>query len=656
LRDEQTAAPRRTAPPADCKGSFGDFDQVLPAWLSEGLHRCDFHSLKPIQREILPLALAGKDVCGIAPTGSGKTLAFLVPGLVHAGGQPALRGATDGPIMLVLAPTRELAVQIGKVAEGLLKPSFDPKYQLAGGLNSTVIYGGPRRTDQLQTLRFQQRTHLIVATPGRLLDFLEHGAFTLHRVSFFVLDEGDRMLDFGFEPDVTTIAQQIRKDRQMLFFSATWPKEVEEAAMKLTSNGQPFETVSVNPAQAEIQGDGSDGGGPRLSLPGHGGLAVPPKEIHQVVEVMDGGNQFGSWNTRGDFEHKAPKLLKYLEDALGGIGETPGKALIFVATRIAAEELGHLVARHFGLDRCGVMHGARKQDQREATLHAFRTGRLRALVATDVLGRGVDIPGVTHVVIYDFPGDIETYIHRVGRTGRNGESGTSIAFFEPRHWQPELARELVDVLKVCKQDVPEALEREAGNSVSQIGTSDWGEGWFSGQASTSTSQEPKWEVDEAQVWRKGPELENDSPGLATAEELGEWHCGGVRAWGYSANGGQSEQGRMELRAGGKLRTTWGWGEWALLPSAPHCAPPRRACPTPGGQPTPTVEAEQVKEVVPASTKSGGAPHLSLSWGGCTDVVALDDDAQGFELVTRSGRPAHTYKKKTLGRALPGVSL
>merc|ERR1719329_272975 len=121
-----------------------------------------------------------------------------------------LRGPTDGPHMLVLAPTRELAVQIGKVAEDLMRPS----HQGGGrGFNSAVLYGGARRTDQLQTLRFQQATHLIVATPGRLLDFLEHGAFTLHRVSFFVLDEGDRMLDEGFEPDVTAIAKQIRRDR-----------------------------------------------------------------------------------------------------------------------------------------------------------------------------------------------------------------------------------------------------------------------------------------------------------------------------------------------------------------------------------------------------------------------------------------------------------
>lgn len=629
-------------------GAFSEYSEVLPAWLSAGLERSGFEALKPIQKKVLPFALAGRDVCGIAPTGSGKTLAFLVPGLVHAAGQPPPRSQQDGPIMLVLAPTRELAVQIEKVAESLMKPSWDPQFQTPGqggrprGLNSIVLYGGPRRSDQLSTLRMQQGTHLVVATPGRLLDFLENDRpFNLARCSFFVLDEGDRMLDFGFEPDVTAIAAMIRKDRQMLFFSATWPPEVEAAALKYCSDGQMFETVSVQPKDAEIV----DGSG----LAVHGGHALPPRDIHQVVEVIEGAGD--QWNTP---DKKLPMLLRHLEEALGGeMGETPGKALIFVGTRLAAEELGHLVARHFGLDRCGVMHGARKQDQREATLQAFRTGRIRALVATDVLGRGVDIPYVTHVVIYDFPSDIETYIHRVGRTGRNGSTGKSVAFFEPRPWYPELARELVDVLNACGQDVPAALEREASP------VTEWGAGWYEGSAAPGGgSQETHWTQD----WRKAAPLESDSPPVATAEELGEWDCGGVRVWGYSANGGQTEQGRMELRAGGKLRTTWGWGEWALLPSAPHCPPPRRACPTPGGtMPTPGT-GEPIEGMddstlkVAAGSKPGAAPHLSLTWGGCTDVVALDANGLGFELVSRSGRPASTQKKKTLGRALPDITL
>jgi hypothetical protein len=457
-----------------------------------------------------------------------------------------------------------------------------------------------------------------------------------------VLDEGDRMLDFGFEPDVTSIANQIRKDRQMLFFSATWPPEVEAAARRLCHKGQQFEKVFAKPK--------GDEGNPerKLKLPGcDSGIALPPKEIQQIVEVITGS---GSDYFADTMETKVPLLLRHLEGALGGIGEeTPGKALIFVGTRVAAEELGALVARHFGLGRCGVMHGARKQEQREATLQAFRTGRIRALVATDVLGRGVDIPQVTHVVIYDFPGDIETYVHRVGRTGRNGQPGIAISFFEPRPWSPDIARDLVAVLRQSGQQVPESLDREVSNS--------WGEGWTEDLGGDDS--EPKWTVDETQ-WRNAPPLDETSPCLASPEELGEWHCDNTRVWGYSANGGRSEQGRIELRSGGKLRTTWGWGSWALLPSAPHCPPPRRACPTSsvagGSGAASSSETPPAVEAIKAQPLKTPARHLSLTWGGCTDVVALDASGLGFELVSRSGRPASTYKAKTLGKAHPGATL
>lgn len=642
---------------------FGDFGAVLPLWLAEGLRRGRFDGMKPIQQKVLPVALAGQDVVGIAPTGSGKTLAFLVPALVHAAGQSSTLRASDGPIVLVLAPTRELAVQIGSVADDLMKPSREnaqrPMSRERDGFNSAVLYGGPRRSDQLQTLQFQRSTHLVVATPGRLLDFLRSGAFTLRRVSFFVLDEGDRMLDYGFEPDVAAISAQIRPDRQMLFFSATWPPEVEGTAKRLCSKGQVFQRVS---AEIYDEGEGGANGEPacngdqmrRLALPGHAGITLPPREIQQVVEVISGSSD---WSYSAVMDRKIPVLLRFLEDALGGeLGPTPGKALIFVSTRNAAEELGVTVARYFGLDRCGVMHGARKQDQREATLKSFREGRLSALVATDVLGRGVDIAGVSHVIVFDMPNDIETYVHRVGRTGRNGQPGTSIAFYEPQPWCPDLAHELAEVLRACGQTVPEGLAREERKNMP--GDSDcWG-AWA--QDATSSASLPT-----------APALEDrGSPGLATAEELGVWHADGARVWGYSANGGVSEQGRLELRERGLLRTTWTWGEWALVPAAPHCPPPSRPCP-----PVPlegidveqkkanivdaerkeTQQQEQVCDKPPASVVASH-DHLAFTWNGVTDIVALDATGTSFELVSRNGRPAHTYKKKTLGRALPGITL
>jgi len=325
------------------------------------------------------------------------------------------------------------------------------------------------------------------------------------------------------------------------------------------------------------------------------------------------------------------------------------------------------VADRFGLRRCGIMHGARKQDQREATLRAFRSGQIRALVATDVVGRGVDIPQVTHVVIFDFPGDIETYVHRVGRTGRNGQPGVAVSFYEPQPWCPDLSRELAEVLIGCGQHVPDALKREAG----LLAWDSWKH-----NPSVNEDEEPLWAVDEAQAWRTAPPLNSDGgPELASEEELGAWNACGARVWGYSANSGFTEQGRLELRTNGVLRTTWGWGEWSLVQAEPHCPPPLRLCPAvPEGQPpcpppsrpcpplsrppdgNDAAAVESQVDDAKAKVQQPPAPQLAISWGGCTDVVALDESGMGFKLVSRSGRPAHTYKKKTLGRAILGVTL
>jgi len=394
-----------------------------------------------------------------------------------------------------------------------------------------------------------------------------------------------------------------------------------------------FEVVSLQPAEtngwnssAPDSESWQPGQEAVLSLPGHAGITLPPKEIQQTVEVisMPGCSQSTI------MEHKVLLLLEHLEKVLGREhnSNNNGKALIFVSTRRTAEELGRTVASYFGLQRCGVMHGQRKQDEREATLNAFRIGRLRAVVATDVVGRGVDIPAVSHVVIFDFPNDIETYIHRVGRTGRNGRYGTAVTFFEPRPWYPDLAQELLDVLRTCGQEIPSALMHEA--ALGSGCSTGWGAD-FQGTLADSQGT-PAWEVSH---WSSNstPPLDTDAePALASAEELGEWDAGGARVWGYSANGGRNEQGRMEFRAGGKLRTTWGWGRWHLQAAEGRASS----------------QAESAGTLAP--------PHMALSWNGCTDVVALDLCGLGFELVTRDGRPASTFKKKTLGRAIAGATL
>mmetsp|Transcript_66240 Transcript_66240/g.158446 ORF Transcript_66240/g.158446 Transcript_66240/m.158446 type:complete len:622 (-) Transcript_66240:3-1868(-) len=543
---------------------------ALPHWLQNSLEREGFETLKPIQKAVLPLALAGKDVVAIAPTGSGKTLAFLVPGFVHAQGQSRPVRLADGPLVLILSPTRELATQIGGVAG-----------RLSGHLRTSCIYGGVRRIDQLHRLRSQRSVDVMIATPGRLIDFvMNFGAFRLRKVSFFVLDEGDRMLEEGFEEDVLAISAEIRKDRQMLFFSATWPAYVEATADRLCCRGAT--PVKVTVESPEVQKVNSHDA-VAYGLPA--GLSLPPPEIEQIIEVL---------RPPCDFNRKVDILLEHLEEPLCGDfgGRGCGKVLIFVGTRRLAEDLGMFLTQHFGLDRCGLAHGGRSQEQREAALNAFRSGSVSALVSTDVLGRGVDIPNVTHVVIFDFPGDIETYVHRVGRTGRNGCVGRAISFFEPHSWQQDLARELVAVLRACRQQVPPDLEPSA-----------------------LKASEPQEAL---------PELDENSPPLASDLELGEWAKSGVREWRYSANAGKSWQ-RVEFRARGKLRTSWGWGEWWHVKSR-----------TPAGR--------------LLYCDSQAPPDMALSWDGIIDVVALGPEGRDFKLISRNGRPARPDKVTTLGKA------
>eukprot|EP00434_Breviolum_minutum_P019349 symbB.v1.2.017056.t1/scaffold1314.1/size125707/9 len=425
---------------------FSDFQEVLPKWLSEGLRYHNFQEMKPIQRKVLPLALAGHDVVATAPTGSGKTLAFLVPAMVHATSQSA-PAVAEGPIALVLAPTRELVTQICTVAQKLT--SQDRRKE---ALKVAAVYGGTRKLDQLAQLRQQRSLHLLVATVGRLLDFLhEHRAFRLGRCSFLVLDEGDKMLDDGFEEEVVLIAAEARRNKQVLFFSATWPPSVERAARRLLSSRSNLRRVLLEPGDGDVE-------------PTDGGLSLPPTVIEQIVEVVG----------KDDHESKLPILLTYLEQAklstpmhLGG-----GKVLIFVRTRNAADELAQLVMERFGR-RSDAIHGMRRQEQREVSLRHFCSGSTRALITTDVLGRGVDIPDVSLVFIYDFPNDIETYIHRVGRTGRNGRPGRAVSLFIPQYWNGYMAQELQDVLDKCQQDVPLALQEAASSSAYEGSWSSW---------------------------------------------------------------------------------------------------------------------------------------------------------------------------------------
>ncbi|CAE7562119.1 ddx17 [Symbiodinium natans] len=518
--------------------------------------------MKPIQQEVLPLALAGHDIIATAPTGSGKTLAFLVPALTRVTEvRSGSRSSGIGPIALVLAPTRELAIQIASVAERLTKTGTRKDH-----VSVAAIYGGARRMDQLASLRRQGNVQLLVATVGRLLDFMRDAqGINLRRCSFLVLDEGDRMLDDGFEDEVAMIGREARREKQVLFFSATWPPSVERAALRLC-RGSALRRVALELAQ--VQED-------LIPSAEDTNVSLPPSGIQQMVEVCNHRAKLAIL-----LDHlRAANLQKSLRQ--GG-----GKVLVFVQRRASADDLAALIADEFG-QTCGVMHGLRSQDQREATLSKFRAGQIRVLIATDVLGRGVDIPDVSLVFIYDFPGDIETYVHRVGRTGRNGQCGRAVSLFEPQEWNAFLARELVEVLDACHQEVPPELERAAESGKTQTGA------------------------------KKLPELDAQSPPMASAHELLDWDASGRRCWSYSFTGA-SEQGRMEFRSQGHLRTTWGWGDWKLI-------------------------------------QAGAKTHMAVSWSGITDVLELTDPGS-FQLVSRNGRHASTFKKKTTGHVLLDVEM
>jgi len=374
----------------------------FPEYVLEEVARAGFKEPTPIQVQGWPIALAGKDLVGIAETGSGKTLAFLLPAIVHINAQPYLsRG--DGPIVLVLAPTRELACQIQEECSRFGKSSK---------IKNTCCYGGVPKMQQARDL--QEGVEIVIATPGRLIDFLESDRTNLKRVTYLVLDEADRMLDMGFEPQVRKINSQIRPDRQTLMWSATWPKDVQRLARDICRE----DPVHINVGSLDIR---------------------TAHTIRQYVEVVQ--------------EHdKRGRLRRLLDKVMDG-----SRILIFAETKRGADEL----TREMRVDGLPAlcMHGDKKQEERDWVLAEFKNGKSPILVATDVAARGIDVKDIKYVINYDFPGQIEDYVHRVGRTGRAGAMGSAYTFFtsnKSRH-----AKDLIRVLKEASQPVPVELERLA---------------------------------------------------------------------------------------------------------------------------------------------------------------------------------------------------
>uniref|UniRef100_A0A7S2LLU3 RNA helicase n=1 Tax=Zooxanthella nutricula TaxID=1333877 RepID=A0A7S2LLU3_9DINO len=438
-------------PFGDCPAPVSSFEALgaLPEYALRSLRRHGIESPMPIQAQALPLVLKGRDVIGLAQTGSGKTLAFLLPAAVRIERrltQSSPRSAATQA--LVLAPTRELAVQIADEATKIFSDS--PVWV------ACVYGGGDRRT---QEKRLSQGAHIVAATPGRLIDFANTGAAQLDVVSYFVLDEADRMLDLGFHDDVVGIAARLRPKRQTLFFSATWGGEVQDLARSLCAGDR--RPVRISYAQQGCRGGFGGATAAAAGAAGTGGEAKQRarEDIVQEVVVVDSPGQ-GHWERQETIKNE--RLDLHLREVLGASADH--QVLVFVSQKALADK----VSRKLWQDgfQADAMHGGKSQENRLWVLDQFRKGKLRLLVCTDVLGRGIDIPSVSHVVIHEM-GEIEDYVHRIGRTarGKHGK-GHALVFFEFWEGAPHLAADLAAVLEASKQHVPEDLRRIAGEVAS----------------------------------------------------------------------------------------------------------------------------------------------------------------------------------------------
>mmetsp|Transcript_20623 Transcript_20623/g.37119 ORF Transcript_20623/g.37119 Transcript_20623/m.37119 type:complete len:429 (+) Transcript_20623:671-1957(+) len=392
----------------------------------------------PIQAQAWPIAMQGSDMVAVAETGSGKTCGFLLPVLVRI----SSRGSTcpvpkkidkyfsepSWPSALVLAPTRELAQQIAGEAE---------KFCKVAKARVVCIYGGVPKGDHVRELK--QGVDVLIATPGRLVDFATPKkeqefkvCVSLSKVTYFVLDEADRMLDMGFEPDIRKIVDMCPKpgdgSRQTLFFTATWPKSVQHVATALTK----ADAIEIRIGQSA------------------GNKLTANKNVKQIVQVLE-------------YNKKLPRLIKVLKEELKA-GDT---TIVFAATKGGCDYLERNIQREIPDLWVSSIHGNKDQVERDKSLGIFRKltagkeDKRGVLVATDVAARGLDIPGVPLVIVYDFcdgrgnSGE-ESYVHRIGRTGRGGLKGKAFTFFSPGEAG---AAELVQLLTVAGQEVPKELEK-----------------------------------------------------------------------------------------------------------------------------------------------------------------------------------------------------
>ncbi|KAL0271237.1 UNVERIFIED_CONTAM: hypothetical protein PYX00_008396 [Menopon gallinae] len=348
----------------------------------------------PIQAITWPVALEGRDMVGISKTGSGKTLGFAVPAILHI--QDKKKKAPAMPQVLVLSPTRELALQIHKVFQGFANTC---------GFRPVCIFGGGNKFSQISDL--DKGAHVCTATPGRCLDFLNSGVLTLDQTTYVVIDEADRMMEIGFLPQVQDILRYTKNEKQVLMWSATWPQEVEGLAAKYMSN---FVRLSV------------------------GGLKLKANpNVKQMVIVVPPSE-------------KRERLLKLLRDM-----EDNYKALVFAETKLTVIRLERFL-RENGV-RAVAVHGDKSQNARLMALRDFRSGASPVLVSTAVAARGLDVDNISHVINFDTPQFADEYVHKIGRTARHNKKGTAITFCG----EGDNTKYLVDMLREAGEKVPTEL-------------------------------------------------------------------------------------------------------------------------------------------------------------------------------------------------------
>lgn len=418
-----------------------------------------------IQSSALPAIMSGRDMIGVAKTGSGKTVAFILPMFRHIKDQRPLENL-DGPIGLVLAPTRELATQIHRDCKPYLK---------ALNLRAVCAYGGAPIKDQIADLK--RGAEIVVCTPGRMIDLLaaNSGRVTnLRRITYIVLDEADRMFDMGFEPQITKILNNVRPDRQTVLFSATFPRNMEALARKALK--KPLEVVV-------------------------GGRSVVAPEITQVIEVRHEETKFG----------RLLELLGELHDK-----DEDARSLVFVEKQESADNIFTELGKK-GYPSVSI-HGGREQIDRDQAISDFRAGIYPVMIATSVAARGLDVKQLKLVVNYDSPNHVEDYVHRAGRTGRAGNTGTAVTFITPE--QDRYAKFMIKALTDSKQQVPEGLRklREAFDAKLKAGDAKKASSGFGGRGIERLDAERDAErARERDQYPTGDEPEEDKDGKKTTD-------------------------------------------------------------------------------------------------------------------------------------------